>query len=64
VTPEGLSLQRHLTTYLGKQIDFITTTRPLAASMKSAIRWVKNEIATMEPDMPDADVSFIRILFN
>lgn len=56
VTPSGISLQRHLTTFLSKQIDFLRSSRVLAASMKNAIRWLKSEIALLSIDMPDADV--------
>lgn len=54
-TPAGTSLQRHLTTYLGKQIDFLASCRVLAASMKSAIRFVKYEISILSIDIPDSD---------
>ncbi|KAJ3087508.1 Eukaryotic translation initiation factor 2B, subunit 4 delta, 67kDa [Quaeritorhiza haematococci] len=55
VTPPGITLQRHLTTYLGKQIDFLNTTRALCASMKTAIRYLKYEISILSIDMPDED---------
>ncbi|KAI9199663.1 uncharacterized protein BJ171DRAFT_517429 [Polychytrium aggregatum] len=55
VTPQGTSLQRHLTWYISKQIDFLTNTRALAASMRNAIRYVKNEIAKISIDTPDND---------
>ncbi|KAI8849439.1 hypothetical protein BC829DRAFT_443048 [Chytridium lagenaria] len=41
VTPVGTSLQRHLTSHIGKQIDYLTTTRSLADSMKTAIRQLR-----------------------
>lgn len=54
-TPAGTSLQRHLTTYLSKQIDFLTSCRVLAASMKSAIRFLKYQISILNIDLPDSD---------
>ncbi len=59
-TPPGNTLQRHLTSYLSKQIDFLNSCRPLAPSMKFAIRYLKNEVATISVDTPDEDV----ILFS
>ncbi|KAJ3331022.1 Eukaryotic translation initiation factor 2B, subunit 4 delta, 67kDa [Blyttiomyces sp. JEL0837] len=55
VTPAGNSLQRHLTSHLGKQIDYLTTTRTLADSMRTAIRHIKSEITGINIDMPDED---------
>ncbi|KAJ3222403.1 Eukaryotic translation initiation factor 2B, subunit 4 delta, 67kDa, partial [Clydaea vesicula] len=55
VTPPGSSLIRHLTMYLGKQIDYLTSARVLAASMKSAIRHLKSEISILSIDLPDID---------
>jgi translation initiation factor eIF-2B subunit delta len=55
-TPEGTSLQRHLTTYIGKQIDFLKVCRSLAGSMKTAIRHLKSEISNISIDLPDSDV--------
>ncbi|KAJ3218678.1 Eukaryotic translation initiation factor 2B, subunit 4 delta, 67kDa [Dinochytrium kinnereticum] len=56
VTPVGTSLQRHLTSHIGKQIDYLTTTRSLADSMKTAIRQLKNEITKNSIDKADEDV--------
>ncbi|KAJ3196246.1 Eukaryotic translation initiation factor 2B, subunit 4 delta, 67kDa [Irineochytrium annulatum] len=55
VTPPGTSLQRNLTQYIGKQIDYLTTTRSLADSMKTAIRYVKSEIANCSIDNADVE---------
>ncbi|KAJ3369244.1 Eukaryotic translation initiation factor 2B, subunit 4 delta, 67kDa [Kappamyces sp. JEL0680] len=55
VTPDGNVLQRHLTQHIGKQVDYLSNTRPLAASMRTAIRFVKNEIAELSPSLPDED---------
>ncbi|KAJ3105208.1 Eukaryotic translation initiation factor 2B, subunit 4 delta, 67kDa [Phlyctochytrium planicorne] len=56
ITPVGTSLQRHLNSHLGKQIDYLTTTRTLADSMKTAIRQLKNEITNNSIDKADEDV--------
>lgn len=55
-TPSGTSLQRHLTQHISKQVDFLSNTRSLAASMKTAIRFIKHEITTLDIDMSDEDV--------
>ncbi|TPX35300.1 S-methyl-5-thioribose-1-phosphate isomerase [Synchytrium microbalum] len=55
VTPPGTSLSRNLTSYIGDQVTFLNATRPLAASMKSAIRALKSEITAIPLDMPDHD---------
>jgi translation initiation factor eIF-2B subunit delta len=42
-TPPGNSLARHLTGhYLGPQIEFLKSCRPLSISMGNAIRWLKD----------------------
>lgn len=45
VTPEGTSLQRHLTGHLSHQIEYLKTGRPLSISMGNAIRWLKQRIS-------------------
>ncbi|RKO86324.1 hypothetical protein BDK51DRAFT_36119 [Blyttiomyces helicus] len=55
VTPAGHSLQRHLVSHISKQVDFLSNTRPLAASMKTAIKYLKSAISTTSPDVPDED---------
>lgn len=45
VTPEGASLQRHLTGHLSHQIEYLKTGRPLSISMGNAIRWLKQRIS-------------------
>lgn len=44
-TPEGTSLQRHLTTHLSYQIEYLKTGRPLSLSMGNAIRWLKQKVS-------------------
>lgn len=44
-TPEGTSLQRHLTGHLSHQIEYLKTGRPLSISMGNAIRWLKQKIS-------------------
>ncbi|KAI8613316.1 eukaryotic translation initiation factor 2B delta subunit [Chytriomyces sp. MP71] len=56
VTPPGTSIQRNLTSYLGKQIDYLTTTRPMAETMKCAIRLLKSEISNVSLEKSDAEV--------
>ncbi|KAJ3414205.1 Eukaryotic translation initiation factor 2B, subunit 4 delta, 67kDa [Chytridiales sp. JEL 0842] len=55
VTPPGNSLQRHLTSHIGKQIDYLTSARCLADSMKTAIRHLKSEISNISIDKADED---------
>lgn len=55
ITPNGTSLQRNMTSYISKQVDFLSNSRALAASMKTAIRFLKNEISTLSIDLPDED---------
>ncbi|KAJ3025856.1 UNVERIFIED_CONTAM: Eukaryotic translation initiation factor 2B, subunit 4 delta, 67kDa [Siphonaria sp. JEL0065] len=55
VTPPGTSIQRNLTSYLGKQIDYLTTTRHLAETMKFAIRQLKSEISNISLEKSDED---------
>lgn len=55
-TPEGTLLHRHLTQHVSKQVDFLNNTRVLASSMKTAIRFIKNEIATLDFSLSDEDV--------
>ena len=60
--PAGTTLQRHLTQHISKQVDFLSNARSLAASMKTAIRFLKNEITGLDFKTPDEDVisSFFR----
>lgn len=44
-TPEGTSLQRHLTGHLSHQIEYLKTGRPLSISMGNSIRWLKQKIS-------------------
>ncbi|KAL8745147.1 MAG: hypothetical protein Q9190_002679, partial [Brigantiaea leucoxantha] len=52
-TPPGNSLPRHLTTHLSSQIDYLVSCRPLSVSMGNAIRSLKLEISTIDPDTPE-----------
>jgi len=54
-TPEGTTLTRNLTNYLGYQIDYLKTSRPLSVTMGNAIRWLKQEISHISIDMSDID---------
>lgn len=56
VTPPGTTLSRHLTSYISKQVDFLSNMRSLAASMKTAIRFLKFEITKVDISLPDHDV--------
>ncbi|TID29006.1 hypothetical protein CANINC_002154 [Pichia inconspicua] len=46
-TPEGTSLQRHLTGHLSHQIEYLKTGRPLSISMGNAIRVLKQSISVI-----------------
>ncbi|KAI8810706.1 hypothetical protein BJ742DRAFT_799804 [Cladochytrium replicatum] len=54
-TPPGTSLQRHLNSYISKQVDFLSKTRVLAVSMRTAVKFLKNEITNLPIEMPDKD---------
>lgn len=54
-TPEGTTLTRNLTNYLGYQIDYLKTSRPLSVTMGNAIRWLKQEISLISIDTSDID---------
>lgn len=54
-TPQGTSLPRHLPSVISKQVDFLTNTRVLSASMKTAIKFLKKEISVLPPDTSDRD---------
>ncbi|CEP22473.1 unnamed protein product [Cyberlindnera jadinii] len=54
-TPEGTTLTRNLTNYLGYQIDYLKTARPLSVAMGNAIRWLKQEISLISIDTSDSD---------
>lgn len=50
------SLTRHLTSHvLSPQIDYLSSCRPLSISMGNAIRWLKLNIANIDPSMPDTE---------
>ncbi|CCH45331.1 Translation initiation factor eIF-2B subunit delta [Wickerhamomyces ciferrii] len=54
-TPEGTTLTRNLTSYLGYQIDYLKTARLLSVTMGNAIRWLKQEISLISIDTSDND---------
>ncbi|KAI8915429.1 hypothetical protein DFJ77DRAFT_430413 [Powellomyces hirtus] len=53
VTPAGTSLPRHLPSVISKQVDLLSNTRVLAASMKTAIRELKKEISVIPVETSD-----------
>lgn len=55
ITPSGTMLSRHLTSYISKQVDFLSNTRSLAPSMKTAIRYLKQEISRIDISLSDED---------
>jgi len=58
-TPTGTSLSRHLTSHISKQVEFLSNCRTLCGSMKTAIRYVKTEIAKLSIDLPDEDAKVL-----
>ena len=56
-TPAGTSLQRHLLTIINKQLDYLSHTRVLATTMKSAAKHIKSAISNVSIETPDEDVS-------
>lgn len=54
-TPEGISLQRHLTGHLSHQIEYLKTGRPLSISMGNAIRWLKQKISIIPINTSEED---------
>ena len=53
VTPLGTSLPRNLTAHLSPQIEYLTSCRPMSASMGNAIRWLKLEINNVDIETPE-----------
>jgi translation initiation factor eIF-2B subunit delta len=56
VTPSGTSIQRSLLQHIGKQVDYLANTRSLAPSMKTAVRFLKSKITSLDGSLPDEDV--------
>ncbi|KAF2156944.1 IF-2B-domain-containing protein [Myriangium duriaei CBS 260.36] len=55
-TPPTTSLARHLTShYLSPQIEYLKSHRPISVSMGNAIRWLKDYIIHIDPDVPEND---------
>jgi translation initiation factor eIF-2B subunit delta len=53
-TPTGHTLSRHFTPHvLNPQIEYLAACRPLCVSMGNAIRWLKKQVANMDPDLPE-----------
>ncbi|KAF2225842.1 hypothetical protein BDZ85DRAFT_272502 [Elsinoe ampelina] len=53
-TPPTTSLARHLTShYLSPQIEYLKSHRPISVSMGNAIRWLKDYIIHIDPDVPE-----------
>lgn len=51
-------------TYLSPQISYLVTVgRPMSVSMGNAIRQLKYEISILDIDLPEQDVSTLRISF-
>lgn len=53
VTPSGKQFSRDLTAKLNTNIQFLTRCRPLSASMGNAIRWLKLQVANVDPALSD-----------
>jgi len=55
-TPQGTSLARHLEKHvLSPQINYLKSCRPLCVSMGNSIRWLKKQIVTIDPSVPDEE---------
>ncbi|EMC97805.1 hypothetical protein BAUCODRAFT_67383 [Baudoinia panamericana UAMH 10762] len=55
-TPNNWALSRHLNShYLSPQIDYLKSCRPISMSMGNAIRWLKNLIGKVDPNMPEQE---------
>lgn len=55
-TPSTNSLARHLTShYLNPQIEYLKSHRPISVSMGNAIRWLKDYIIHIDPDVPEQE---------
>lgn len=57
-TPSGTTLSRNLTNYLSHQIDILKKARPLSVTMGNAIRWLKQEISHIDPNVSDKEAKF------
>lgn len=55
-TPAGTTLSRNLLSVISPQISHLESCRPKSLSNGSAIRWLKLQIANIDPDMDDNDV--------
>ncbi|TIB90040.1 nagb/rpia/CoA transferase-like protein [Wallemia mellicola] len=54
-TPAGTTLSRNLLSVISPQISHLESCRPKSLSNGSAIRWLKLQIANIDPDMDDND---------
>jgi translation initiation factor eIF-2B subunit delta len=52
-TPEGKVLSRDLGNTLNSAIQFLVECRPLCVSMGNAIKFVKTQVAKLEPSTPE-----------
>lgn len=57
-TPSGTTISRNLTNYLSHQIDILKKARPLSVTMGNAIRWLKQEISHIDPNVSDKEAKF------
>ncbi|KAI9294025.1 IF-2B-domain-containing protein [Neoconidiobolus thromboides FSU 785] len=53
MTPPHTPLCRHLVAHLSPQITYLVTARPMSVTMGNAIRYLKTEISTVDPDLPE-----------
>ena len=54
-TPPNNTLSRHLITHLSHQISYINNARSLGISQGNAIRWLKQIISAVDPDLAESD---------
>jgi len=54
-TPPNTALSRHLTTHLSHQISFLSAARPLSIAQGNAIRWLKQLISQLDPDIEESE---------
>ena len=53
ITPPGTTLSRNLLSFISPQITHLESCRPKTLSNGSAIRWLKLQIANIDPDMDE-----------
>jgi translation initiation factor eIF-2B subunit delta len=53
-TPKGTCLSRHFTSHiLNRQIEYLTSCRPLCVAMGNTIRWLKLQVAEIDVEQSD-----------